>query len=76
MKREQGFISKAYDDEGWWALAWIDIWEVTQDADYLNEAIAIWQDMNAAWNQMTCGGLPWYKGESLSDNPLSIPNGE
>lgn len=63
------------DDEGWWGLAWQDVYDITGDQDYLTESIAIWQDMNAGWGNLNCGGLPWFKGEAKTDNPLAIPNG-
>ncbi|KAF3055302.1 Mannan endo-1,6-alpha-mannosidase DFG5 [Trichoderma lentiforme] len=73
-KREQGFLASHYDDEGWWGLAWQDVYDLTGVQDYLTESIAIWQDMNAGWGNLNCGGLPWFKGEAKTDNPLAIPN--
>jgi hypothetical protein len=32
--------------------------------------------MNAGWGKLNCGGLPWFKGEVATDNPLAIPNGK
>ncbi|KAH6608318.1 glycoside hydrolase family 76 [Trichoderma cornu-damae] len=48
-KREQGFLASHYDDEGWWGLAWQDVYDLTGDQTYLTESIEIWQDMNAGW---------------------------
>ncbi|GFP54427.1 mannan endo-1,6-alpha-mannosidase DFG5 [Trichoderma asperellum] len=51
-----------------------NVYDITGDQDYLTESIDIWQDMNAGWGNLNCGGLPWFKGEVKTDNPLAIPN--
>jgi predicted alpha-1,6-mannanase (GH76 family) len=71
-KRESGFLNDFYDDEGWWALALIGALDNTGRREYLDEAIAIWYDMNAGFNKPSCGGLPWKKDEG--SGPLAIPN--
>lgn len=74
MKRDDnGFINDFYDDEAWWALAWVGAVDNTGRSEYLDQAISIWYDMNAAWNKPSCGGLPWNKSEG--SGPLAIQNG-
>jgi len=62
--QDVGFINGYYDDEGWWALAWIAVYDLTQDSKYLNEAITIFNDMNAAYNTTPLGGLWWDKSNT------------
>ncbi|KAL8829761.1 MAG: hypothetical protein Q9191_001830 [Dirinaria sp. TL-2023a] len=54
------FLNDFYDDEGWWALAWIRVYDVTEDFKYLNTAMAIFADMIKGHNA-TCGGIWWNK---------------
>lgn len=71
-KRTGGFQNDFYDDEGWWGLAWVAALDVTGKREYLDEAISIWYDMDAAWNKHHCGGIPWNKN---GHSPVSIANG-
>lgn len=56
-----GFINEYYDDEGWWALAWIRSWDVTKDPSYLNMAEQIFEDMKAGADNVCGGGIWWSK---------------
>ncbi|KAG8527201.1 uncharacterized protein KY384_008631 [Bacidia gigantensis] len=60
-----GFLNDFYDDEGWWALAWIRAYDVTQDPTYLSTAESIFEDMIKGWGNNSCeGGLWWDKGQN------------
>jgi hypothetical protein len=52
-----GFLNEFYDDELWWALAWIKVYDVTKDDQYLNVASSIFEDAKAGWGTSPCGGL-------------------
>lgn len=54
-----GFLNGFYDDELWWVLAWIKVYDVTKDETYLNTAAAIFEDAKNAWGTSPCGGL-WH----------------
>ncbi|KAI9644051.1 hypothetical protein NHQ30_007403 [Ciborinia camelliae] len=41
----KGFLNSYYDDEGWWALGWIQAYDVTGNSDYLTMAADIFADM-------------------------------
>ncbi|KAF4980769.1 hypothetical protein FZEAL_3283 [Fusarium zealandicum] len=55
------FLNDYYDDEGWWALAWIRAHDAAGDADFLEAAIDIFQDMQTGAGT-PCGGIYWKKG--------------
>jgi hypothetical protein len=52
-----GFLNAFYDDELWWAIAWIEVYDVTKDEKYLDMAAQIFEDPKSVWGQATCGGL-------------------
>ncbi len=49
-----------YDDEAWWANAWIRAFDLTGDAKYLSMAKTIFTDMLNAWDASTCNGGVWW----------------
>ncbi|OOQ82220.1 glycosyl hydrolase [Penicillium brasilianum] len=54
------WLDSAYDDDGWWALAWIAAYDVTGNDDYLEVAEGIFAALTAAWGtKCGDGGLPW-----------------
>jgi predicted alpha-1,6-mannanase (GH76 family) len=61
QKKFPGFINEYYDDEGWWALAWIDVYEHTRDPRYLDAATFIFRDMTYGWDNACSGGIWWSK---------------
>jgi predicted alpha-1,6-mannanase (GH76 family) len=54
------FVNDANDDEGWWAEAWIDAYDLTGKAAYLTIAETIFADMTTQWDTTTCGGGVWW----------------
>lgn len=53
------FLDGYYDDEGWWALTWINAYDLTGNLDYLGQARDIFADMTRGWDG-TCGGGIWW----------------
>ena len=41
QKTSPGFLNNFYDDEGWWALAWVGAYDVTHERGYLVMAESI-----------------------------------
>src|SRR5262249_6172560 len=52
------FLNGYYDDEGWWALTWINAYDLTGNNAYLGQAKGIFADMTGGWDG-TCGGGIW-----------------
>ena len=58
-----GFLNDFYDDEAWWALALLKIYDLRKEPKFLQAAINIFEDMVKGWGG-TCGGLWWNKQHS------------
>ncbi|KAF2236677.1 glycoside hydrolase family 76 protein [Viridothelium virens] len=58
------FENAWYDDEGWWALLWISMYDLTKDAIYLNEAESLFKDMAASWPTPCGGGIWWDRAQT------------
>ena len=55
------FVNYFYDDEGWWALAWLKVYEITKEQRYMHAAVDLFKDMIGGYTA-TCGGIWWDKG--------------
>jgi predicted alpha-1,6-mannanase (GH76 family) len=62
-----GFLNKYYDDEGWWALAWVDAYDLTGNKVYLSMAESIFADMAASWDSTCSGGIWWSKDRNYKN---------
>jgi predicted alpha-1,6-mannanase (GH76 family) len=68
QRQHAQFINDYYDDNGWWALAWVAAYDLTRDNRYLNAARTIFARNAAAWNDTSChGGLPWHTTSSYKN---------
>ncbi|CAN8103060.1 unnamed protein product [Discula destructiva] len=66
-----GFINDFYDDEGWWSLAWIRVFDVTGNAAYLSMAESIFEDMQGGLEDNTCGGGVWWDKNRTYKNAIA-----
>lgn len=64
-KYSNGYLDAYYDDEGWWALAWLKVYDLTADNRYLHTAIKIFQDMTEG-HPAKCGGIWWDKKQTAN----------
>ncbi len=62
-----GFLNNYYDDEGWWALAWIEAYDLTKNPTYLNTAASIFSDMTTGWDNVCGGGIWWSKARTYKN---------
>ena len=59
QRKHAGFVNHYYDDNGWWALAWVAAFDLTRDNRYLEVARAIFARNTAGWDDACGGGLRW-----------------
>lgn len=64
------FRNEYYDDEGWWALAWIQAYDTTRRIQYLEMAESIFTDMAGGWDE-TCGGGIWWSKDRHYKNAIA-----
>lgn len=63
LVQSPGFLNEYYDDEGWWALAWLKAYDLTRNETYLEMAMSIFEDLKGGWGA-PCGGLWWDKSHT------------
>jgi predicted alpha-1,6-mannanase (GH76 family) len=59
QRQHASFINDYYDDNAWWALAWIAAFDLTRDSRYLEAAKTIFAANTGGWDDTCRGGLWW-----------------
>ncbi len=70
LNSSQNFLNEFYDDEGWWALAWIRAYDLTGESQYLDMAKTIFADLCTGWDDH-CGGGIWWKKDRRYKNAVA-----
>ena len=65
-----GFIDGYFDDNGWWALAWVAAYDLTGESRYLGAARTIFAHNQDGWDS-TCGGGLWWNQEREYKNAIT-----
>jgi predicted alpha-1,6-mannanase (GH76 family) len=64
-------VENGYDDEAWWAHAWIRAYDLTANGAYLAVAKTIFTDMTGAWDTVVCGGGVWWNRAKTYKNAVT-----
>jgi predicted alpha-1,6-mannanase (GH76 family) len=59
QRQHADFVNEYYDDNGWWALAWVAAFDLTRDDRYLEMARTIFARNVGGWDDTCRGGLWW-----------------
>lgn len=66
-----------YDDDGWWAIAWIKAYDLSHQSKYLDMAKKIFARMAGGWDDKCGGGIYWASAKAGAPglkNKNAIPN--
>jgi predicted alpha-1,6-mannanase (GH76 family) len=69
-RRHADFVNRFFDDNGWWALAWIKAYDLTRDDRYLDAARVIFDNMITGWDD-TCDGGVWWNTDRAYKNAIT-----
>jgi predicted alpha-1,6-mannanase (GH76 family) len=64
------FINRFFDDNGWWALAWLRAYELAGEQRYLAASRRIFDNMITGWDD-TCGGGLWWNTDRDYKNAIA-----
>jgi predicted alpha-1,6-mannanase (GH76 family) len=64
------FTSRAIDDSEWWALTWVQTYDLTKNPKYLDMAVTIARYVEGYWDD-TCGGGVWWDAERTYKNAVT-----
>lgn len=67
------FQNEYLDDSGWWALAWLKMYDRTREPQYLSTAKTIHAHMAKNWRPEKDGGVVWCEDED-KQRPNAITN--
>lgn len=63
-----------YDDMAWMALAWLRVYDLTDDWKYRGAVADLWEDIRGGWNDQMGGGIAWRKSQlDYKNTPANAP---
>jgi predicted alpha-1,6-mannanase (GH76 family) len=68
--RHRHFLVRFFDDNAWWALAWIKAYDLTSEDRYLDAARRIFDNLVSGWDD-TCGGGVWWNEDRKYKNAIT-----
>jgi predicted alpha-1,6-mannanase (GH76 family) len=77
LQQKRGWFDGFYDDENWITLALLHSYTVTGDSTYLDQAKAVYADIEKAWDTTCCGAHPgglWWE-KPMTDKATAINAG-
>ncbi len=69
-RRPADYITEYFDDNLWWALAWVAARDLTGDERYLDAARAVFAHSLTGWDD-TCGGGLWWNQDRRYKNAIT-----
>jgi predicted alpha-1,6-mannanase (GH76 family) len=69
-RRNAGFINEYFDDNLWWALAWVAAGDLTGDGRYLEAARTVFAHSLTGWDD-ACGGGLWWNQDRRYKNAIT-----
>jgi predicted alpha-1,6-mannanase (GH76 family) len=69
-RRHRHFLVRFFDDNGWWALAWIKAYDLTRQDRYLDAARRIFENLVSGWDD-TCRGGVWWNEDRKYKNAIT-----
>jgi predicted alpha-1,6-mannanase (GH76 family) len=70
QRKHARFVNKFFDDNLWWALAWVAARDLTGDGRYLDAARAVFAHSLTGWDD-TCGGGLWWNQDRRYKNAIT-----
>jgi predicted alpha-1,6-mannanase (GH76 family) len=67
QRQHASFINDYYDDNAWWALAWIAAYDLTRNTGYLDAAKMIFTHNTKGWDEVCGGGLWWNQAKNYKN---------
>ncbi len=69
-RRKADFINEFFDDNLWWALAWVSASDLTGDERYLTAAQTVFAHSLSGWDD-ACGGGLWWNTDRTYKNAIT-----